>query len=688
MILSSIEGRTRALSRRGSTLLLPAVILTLCLAIGARPAVAGYADPPIIPKNSASLTAMCNERLELADQKLQQILAVQGARTIENTLVPFNQMGIHLDLANSLSGLLENTHPDQEVRTAAEAARQDVSQYLTKLSLNQDLYKALSALDVRQADAATRKHVEKLLRDFRRAGVDRDEATRKRIEKLQEEIIKIGQDFDRNIRDDRRTIALNGAADLEGLPQDFIDAHRPDESGKISVSTDYPDYFPFMTYARNGVARKMLYLEFQKRGNPKNLETLMQLVSKRTELAQTLGYQTWADYITEDKMIESSANVAAFIDRISRAATRRAEREYSELQAALQKIDPKAVEVADYDKMYISEIVKNENYSFDSQAVRPYFDYPIVRDGIMDLTARLFGISYKKVEGGEVWHPEVETYDVSEGSRYLGRILLDMHPREGKYGHAAQFTLRTGVKDIQSPIGVLVCNFPGGKTQASGEGLLLHEDVETFLHEFGHLLHHTFGGHNRWIEQSGVATEHDFVEAPSQFLEEWAWDASTLRTFARHYETGEPIPTDLVQKMRAARDFGKALGVRHQMFYAKVSLSMYDRDPKTIDSTQLVKELQNKYSPYKYVDGTTMQTGFGHLEGYSAVYYTYMWSLVIAKDLFSKFDERNLLDPTIATAYRKAVLDPGGTKKAAELVKDFLGREFRFDAYEAWLNAD
>jgi thimet oligopeptidase len=675
---------TRSLSR---TAAISFAVLALTTAAG-RPAMAGYADPPAIPKTAEEVTALTRDQLARADASLQQIISVKGTRTVENTLVPYNQMSIHLDLAGSMDGLIENVHPIEALRSAAETARQDVSQFITKLSLNQDLYKALNSLDVKNADADTRFLVEKALRDFRRAGVDKDEATRNKIEALQQELVKIGQEFDRNIREDIRNITVDNVKSLEGLPQDYIDSHKPDESGKITISTAYPDYFPFMTYSKDGEARKRLYTEFQRRGNPKNLATLDNLIAKRTELARTLGFSTWADFITANKMIESAANASAFIDRITAASTPRAQREYNELLAAKKKDDEKAVEVTDYDKQYYSELVKNEKYSFDSQSVRPYFDYPIVRDGIMNLTSRLFGANFTKVEGVEVWHPDVECYDVTEGDRYLGRIFLDMHPREGKYGHAAQFTMRSGARDIQSPIGVLVCNFPGGAGAAPGEGLMEHDDVETFLHEFGHLLHHTFGGHQRWIDQSGVATEQDFVEAPSQFLEEWAWDAATLATFAKHYQTGEPIPADLVRKMRSARDFGKGLGVRQQMFYAKVSLSMYDRDPKDINTSELVRDIQNEYSMYKHVDGTTMQTGFGHLEGYSAVYYTYMWSLVIAKDLFSKFDKANMLDPAMATAYRRAVLDPGGTKKAAVLVEDFLGRKFDFKSYEEWLNAD
>jgi thimet oligopeptidase len=278
----------------------------------------------------------------------------------------------------------------------------------------------------------------------------------------------------------------------------------------------------------------------------------------------------------------------------------------------------------------------------------------------------------------------VDAYEMYEGDRLIGRFYLDMHPREGKFKHAAQFTLKNGVKGRQVPEGVLVCNLPGG--DGTGPALLEHDDVETFLHEFGHLLHHLFGGNQDWIYFSGVSTEWDFVEAPSQLLEEWSIDPGTLQTFARHYETGAPIPADLVEKLRLAKDYGNGNYIRQQNFYTALSLHAYDRDPAQVDFAALAPEMQAKYAQFQYVPGTHMYTAFGHLEGYSAMYYTYMWSLVIAKDLYSKFDEKNLLDPKVATQYRKLVLDPGGTKDAAQLIQDFLGRPYGFESFRKWLN--
>jgi len=319
--------------------------------------------------------------------------------------------------------------------------------------------------------------------------------------------------------------------------------------------------------------------------------------------------------------------------------------------------------------------------------VRPYFEFNQTLAGLLALTSRLFGVEYRKVEDAPVWHPTVACYDLYEKGARLGRFYLDLHPREGKYKHAAQFTLASGQEKVRLPEAALICNFPGPSLADGEPALLEHGEVVTLFHEFGHLLHHLFGGKTKWSGLSGVRTEWDFVEAPSQLLEEWCWDIEVLQTFARHIETQAPISAELVQRMRAADEFGKGLRVRQQMFYAAVSLSFHDRDPATLDTTKLAAELQERFTPFKHVEGTYFHESFGHLEGYSAIYYTYMWSLVIAKDLFTEFRKAGLLNADTTQRYRAAILEPGGSKKAAELVRAFLGRESDFSAYAQWLEA-
>jgi thimet oligopeptidase len=381
-------------------------------------------------------------------------------------------------------------------------------------------------------------------------------------------------------------------------------------------------------------------------------------------------------------MAGTAATASAFIDRVVGASGAAAEREYQTLLHRKRQGEPAATGINRWETGYLRELVRRSEYDFDSQQVRPYLAYDRVKQGVLDLAARLFGVTFRRMKNPPVWHPSVEGWELLEGGKLAGRFYLDMHPRPGKYGHAVHFRVRTGTSDGALPESALVCNFPGG---TPGEpGLMDHGDLQTFLHEFGHLMHSMLA-RQRWNGISGVRTEWDFVEAPSQMLEEWGWDPAVLAGFARHHETGEPIPAELVRQLKRATGFGRALDMRTQMTYARISLSLYDRPPEQVNTDSIVSAVTRAYSPVPPQPGTHMQTSFGHLNGYSAYYYTYMWSLVIAKDLFSRFDQSNLLASEPARRYRKLILEPGGSAPAARLVEDFLGRPFSFDAWRAWL---
>ena len=580
--------------------------------------------------------------------------------------------------ASARASLLRSVHPDPDMRDAGERCEQEAEALSTELTLDPGIYAPLSRVQAEGEEEATLWYLFRVLRDFRRAGVDKDAPTRARIRALNEELVRIGQEFQRNIRDDVRSIQVS-ADELEGLPADYASARA---SGV--VTTDHPDYIPFMTYARSSSARERLWKIYRQRAHPRNLEVLDRMLVRRYELARLLGYPSWAAYVTEDKMIGSARAAEEFIERISAAAEGRSRQDYEALLLRKRRDEPAAEGVDAWDSEALKERVRAEQFGFDSQTVRPYFEIGRVLDGILETTARMFGIEYRRLADAPVWHPDVTAWEVVEQGRTVGQFLLDLFPREGKYKHAAQFTLTSGVREGALPEGALVCNFPKPDDQPA---LLDHSDVVTFFHEFGHLLHHLFGGHTRWAGLSGVRTEWDFVEAPSQMLEEWCWDASVLQRFARHVQTGEAIPAALVERMRAADEFGKGLRVRQQMFYAATSLRLHDRDPAGLDTTALSAEMQERYTPFRHVEGTWFQESFGHLEGYSAIYYTYMWSLVIAKDLFGVFRREGLLNPAPAARYRRAILEPGGGAPAAKLVQSFLGREASFDAFADWLNA-
>ena len=659
------------------------LIVTISYAVVSRAAT--QADAPFWTgqRAVASFTKLQEDRLTRAKQSLDRMLAVTGKRTIENTLKPYDEMLTYLDAVANQATLIKEVHPDESVRTAAEKISQKAEAFNTEVSLNRAVYDAIAALDLAGADPETRYFAERTLRDFRLAGVDKDEATRKRIKELRDELVLIGQEFARNIRDDKRTVIANSVAELDGLPADYIARHKPGPDGKITLTIDYPDSVPIFSYAKNEDLRKRMFIAYNNRAYPQNMAVLDRMIAKRHELANLAGFTNWADYITADKMVGSGKNAAMFIDRIVEASKTMAAKEYQTLLTRKQKDVPGATVVNTWENAYYSELVRKSEYDFDSQSVRPYFQYDRVKQGLLDVTSKLFGVTFRPAKNVPVWHPSVEAYEMLEGGNVVGRFYLDMHPREGKYNHVAEFSIRTGIAGQQIPEASLVCNFPGGDPK--DPGLMEHGDVQTFFHEFGHLIHDLFAGHHKWVGVGGTRTEQDFVEAPSQMLEEWTWDPATLRLFAKHYQTNEPIPVELVKQMRRASEFGKGLVVRTQMVYAKLSLSIYDRPPAGVNTDMLVKTLMEKYRPFPFVEGTHFQTAFGHLDGYSAVYYTYMWSLVIAKDMFSQFDKSNLESPVVAKRYRDKVLAPGGSQPAKKLVESFLNRPFNFNAWQTWL---
>ncbi len=618
---------------------------------------------------------------------------VETVRTLPSddpraVLKAWDEATSHLGNVAALGSLFGNVHPDEAVRDVADVAEQDADKLATEWSLDGGLYDAFAALDdaLIADDTAATRLLEKVRKDFRRSGVDRDEETRARITAIRDRLTELDQEFNKITRDDVRSIRV-AAARLAGLPEDWLAAHPAGEDGLVTVTTDYPDAIPVRMFAHDQDVRRELVITFRQRGWPTSEPLLEEMFALRQELATLVGYEDWPSYDADVKMIGSGPAIPEFIDKIAAAAQEPMEADLAVLLERYRQDYPDATEIPLYDFFYYQQRVREEQYDVDAQRVRTYFAHTLVRQGLLEVTGRLFELRYEPADV-PVWHEEVAAYDVfrADGGDSIGRIYLDLHPREGKYKHAAQFTLTDGVAGAQLPEGVLVCNF--------SRGLMEHDHVVTLFHEFGHLLHHVLGGHGEWHRFAGVATEWDFVEAPSQMLEEWAWDPAVLRSFATD-EAGEPIPVALVEAMRRSDDYGKGLYARTQMFYAAMAYYFHADEARRAAGEEVASltdrmiALQDKYDAFSYLEDTHLFASFGHLGGYSSAYYTYMWSLVIAKDMFSAFHgDGDLFSAerlAVATRYRDRVLAPGGTKDAADLVADFLGRPYSFDSYAAWL---
>ncbi|NVI98420.1 Zn-dependent oligopeptidase [Myxococcus sp. AM009] len=649
-----------------------------------------FAARPLEPDAGRQLTAtpgrflaacLCDVQRALA--RIDALLSLPEPRNVDAALTAYDDAIALLDDANGRAGIGANTHPDAAFRAAAARCAQAAEGMRTDVSLNPHVYAALAALDLSGQDTATQRWVDLVLRGFRRAGVNRDAATRARLRELHDALTRLGQTFSQHIREDVRYVEVAPEA-LAGLPGDYIRDHPPGRDGRVRITTDASDALPFLTYAKDGRAREAVWRAGQQRGHPRNLETLSRLLQTRHDLATLLGYPSWAAYASEDKMVRHQHVAEDFIEQLATATTARVQDDYAALLERKRRDVPGAARVEPWEQTYLKEQVREERYRFDSRELRPYFEYTRVKQGVLDITARLFGLTYRRVPDAPVWHPDIEAWDIYEGPTRLGRFYLDMHPRPNKYAHPAQWDLATGRAGRTLPEGVLTGNFP---RPGAHPALLQHAQVQTFFHEFGHLLHHVLGGRARWAGLSGSRTERDFVEAPAQVLEEWAWRPESLQTFARHVVTGEPLPTETILRMRRADAFGKGLWLRQQLFYAAVSLQLHASDPAGVDTTARVNALQERYMPFPALDDTYAHLSFVQLDGYySSAYYAYLWSLVIARDLLTPFLEHGLMDPSTAQRYRDTVLGPGGSRDAADLVRSFLGRDYDFEAYTRWLD--
>ena len=659
------------------------VIAAVALSGGQAPAQPTiWAAKPDVP----AFEKIIGDRLAAAQTSIAQVVAVKGARTIDNTLAPFDEAVRQINTAIYFSSLMEQIHPDAKFRDSATGMVSKASAAQTALALNRDVYQALSGLDVSKSDAATQYYVKRQLLEFRLAGVDKDDATRAQLKKLNDDLTNEQSMFDRNISDDQKRVEVTDVKELDGLPQDYIDHHKPGADGKIYITTNYPDILPALKFSKSDDLRRRLFEAFDTRAYPKNKEVLENMMKTRYEMATTLGYTSWADYNAADKMIEHGGNIADFIEKVNQAARPVTQREFEMLLAEKRKSDPAATDVGDYENSYLSELVRRAQYNFDSQAVRPYLPFNEVRQGILDTASTLFHVKFVREENVPSWDPTVETWDVIDGGKTVGRFYLDMHPRPGKFSHAEMAPVLDGIVGKQVPEAILVCNFP--ETTKDDPGLMEYGDVVTFFHEFGHLMHHILGGQQKWAGISGISMEGDFVEAPSQMLEEWMHSPQVLASFAKNYKTGEPIPAELVARMNRASAFGRGTWVSQQDSYTAISYDIYKTKPENIDLDAVASAAAKKYTPFTPLPGTHMYAAFGHLGGYSSAYYTYLWDKVIAEDFFSQFDHDNLLAGPAPMRYRHAVLEPGGSVSANTLVKNFLGREQNMDAFQKWMGEE
>jgi len=645
----------------------------------------GMAAQPLIPPvlTGAPTAAKINQRCDYfvaRSAALRKALEHEtGPATVNGTLRKYDRLSELLGDASGESAMYREVAITPEAGAAGQKCEVRISSESTKLSLSRPIYDRLKAVKAPASDKVTNYYLERTLGGFERSGVGLDPAGRAKAQALSDDIANLSTAFEANIPKGQQTITAT-PAELDGLPQDFIDAHKPGADGKITLRTDYTDYIPVMTYAKSSALRERFYHAYNMRAYPQNESVLRDMLNKRDEFAKLLGRPNYATLNFEDRMLNTPDKVQTLMDEMSAAAKPAGDRDYAKKLAVLQQLEPGATKLNPWDNSYVSQIVQKQSYGYDQQEARKYFQYDKVRDGILKLTEDMFGVEIRPWKT-PVWDKLVESYEVYDHGKLIGRFYFDSHPRPGKYEHANSVPLRAGTAAGQIPVGILVMNLPAGKS------LMEHSDVETFLHEFGHLLHGIFGGQGqRWAGQSGVATEWDFVEAPSQMLENWVYDYGVLKDFAVD-ENGKTIPRELVDQMNKARYFSLGMDDMRQLGLSNTALQFH-MGPAPADLGAAARAFDAKYDMLPPSPDSEWQDAFPHLAGYAAAYYTYRWSIVIADDMFTQFQQHGLRDRATARRYRELVLAPGGTRPAGELVADFLGRPISLDAYKAKLAKD
>ena len=574
-------------------------------------------------------------------------------------------MAMFEDLTNPIS-LYRNVYPDEKFRQVADDCIVKMEQLQTDLYQNPKLYQRIK--NSKATDPIDMKYRQDILTDFENTGVQLPPAKRIRLKEIRNLQTQLSQQFTRNINDNPEKLEFT-PDELKGLPESYLANAKKNDKGNYLLGFDYPAYQPFMELSESDAARKRYQTAFTRRGTAKNLDLLKQIIDLRYEQAQLFGEPSYADLALKKRMAKNPKTVNDFLNNIYQIVTPLEQKEMQELRefkAKTLNIPLEQAEITRWNVGYWTEKLRKDKYQIDQEKLRDYFPTLAAQKWLFAISSNLYGIEFKPAKV-DTWQDEVEYYDVTDQKtgQLLGGLYMDKFPREGKYGHAAVWGVYGGSSlTRRKPISVLVTNF-------NRKGLNSNE-LETFVHEFGHALHGILSD-TRYVGQSGTSVERDFVEAPSQMYEEWARRKKTLSKVADYCDPACPrIDDALIERLNAVHNYGRGARYARQTLYAQYDMALHDKDPRQLQPLDVWKKMESA-TALGYVENTQFPGQFGHLMSYQAGYYGYMWSEVLALDMLSAFGD-NLNNPEIGQRYRQTVLSQGSQKKAAELVKDFLGR--------------
>ena len=626
-----------------------------------------------------SVTGAADEAIDRCRTLAAQAAGVSGPRTFANTMAPLEEAGRLLAIAYGKGPFLGQVSPDEETRRAARQAEERLGKWSLEMISRRDLFRAVSEYAATEEAAGLEGERARVLeharRDFRMAGHELSDEDREEVRRKRSRLVEIGVAFAANLAEYDDALQVT-ASDLEGLPSDYVDRLAAGDSpGSYRITMDYPDVIPFMENSPRRDLREALSFKFGNRARESNTPLLEEALRLRAEIADRFGAPSWAHHAMREKMAARPEAVEEFYGSLLGPLTEAGRRERKKMEALLadQGHNPP---VSPWDRAWCHTRQLKREYGVDPLQAAAYFPLQAVVEGLFEITQTVFGLRYRLLPEAPVWHPEVRAWEMTDAAdgRLLAHFYMDLHPRPGKFGHAAVFPLipcardRDGVR--RRPACAIVANFT--RPSPDRPSLLLHDEVVTLFHEFGHVLHMSLA-ETDYARFASANTEPDFVEAPSQIMENWCWEPSVLGSFARHYQTGRPIPGELVERLAAVKNLNAGLHNLRQIMLGQIDLDLHAAPPLADCVDLLRRRASTSLLPFQ--EGTFFLASFGHLlGGYDAGYYGYLWSQVFGHDMFSRFAAEGVLSAKVGMEYRRKVLEPGGSRDAGLMLRDFLGR--------------
>ena len=650
----------------------------------------------LFPKSEDEVWGYLEYGEDLAKKELQEVLGIAPQnRTFDNTVRALDESQAKLYRLASTLEFLSMVSTDDALRKAAHGASLALSEFSVDTYMSKELYQAFVEYQENKGKEEElteqeRYFVDETMKEFVRDGLHLSDEKLQKVKILNKEIAAVGLDFEQNLNTDNSSI-LATKEQLSGVDESLF-ARLKQEGDAFVVGCDYPTFFEVMQNCSVTDTRKRLKIAFDNRAHPVNQDLLHKLVAKRDNLAKQLGFNSYAALDIDSSMAATPGRVQEFLQGLVEASSKKAAVEIAELTKDLPEsvvLDEKG-RLYPWDYSFLTTAYKKKNFNIDERKIAEYFPADKALVGMLSIYEQFLNLSFTVVEPDWVWHKDVQLIQVNdkETEKLLGFIFLDLYPRENKYNHACCGAIVKGFLGKNSTtgsvvdmpyVGIVLANFPA--PVAGKPALLKHSDVETFFHEFGHALHGVLG-RAELSSAAGTSVKGDFVELPSQMLEEWMWDKEMLARVSAHYETGDPLPEELVDKKLALKKFDTGYFVLRQVWLSLLSLNLFlegeDKDSNQI-SLQLHKDLLGDL--FVHEPALHMHSGFGHLVGYGSRYYGYMWSRVFALDCFAKIKKHGLVSYEIGERWRNGILGMGGAADPNDLLKEFLGREPNQEAF-------